>query len=328
MNKMRYLRIGIAAAVLIAIFALTFAHVPIGTLCALCPVGFVEIALAGGSIPFDLLPGVLIVLGVVFLLGRVFCSWICPTSLLRNVFGGRAPRGLTGKTGVCPGCASSDSHDGSGDAADIGDADGAPISDSCNGCSANPDDACPVRSDEAGNASIGSTEGTCAGNPNDARTRNNLLTQGIVLAVLLIVSFLVHFPVFCLFCPIGLVFGTMFALSRMFVTWQPGWELIVFPAMLVIELFLLKRWCSAICPLGFFFGVMSKARSKIGFLPNVKVNDGKCLHNEGCEVCAVTCPENICAATSDSRDLEDCTLCLDCKEHCPARAISIGKGGK
>lgn len=265
---MRYLRIGIAAVVLVVVFACTFAQVPIGTLCALCPVGFAEVAVAGGSIPWDLLPGVLVVLGVVFLLGRVFCSWVCPTSLLRNVFGGRKPRGLTGRTGDCAGCGLS--------------------------------------------------------NPNEARERNNLLAQGIVLAVLLVVSFLVHFPVFCLFCPIGLVFGTLFAVSRMLFTWQPGWELVVFPAMLALELFVLRRWCAAICPLGFFFGLMAKARAKLGFLPQVKVDQQKCLHAEGCTVCATTCPENICAATSDKRDLEDCTLCLDCKEHCPSRAIKVG----
>ncbi len=86
---------------------------------------------------------------------------------------------------------------------------------------------------------------------------------------------------------------------------------------------MLRRWCLAICPLGFFFGLMAKACSKLGFLPKVKVDQQKCLHAEGCEVCTTTCPENICAATSDARDLEDCTLCFDCKEHCPSRAIKM-----
>ncbi len=269
MNKMRYLRIGAATAVLVVIFAATFAHIPIGTLCALCPVGFAELSVASGNIPWALLPGVLILLAVVFLLGRVFCSWVCPTSLLRNIFGGRKPRGLTGQTGICSGCSQED--------------------------------------------------------PNDGRTRNNLLAQGIILAALLVISFIVHFPVFCLLCPIGLVFGTMFAVSRMLFTWQPGWELVVFPAMLALELFVLRRWCSAICPLGFFFGLMAKARTKLSFLPKVKVNEQTCIHAEGCEVCTTTCPENICAATSDAKDLEDCTMCLDCKEHCPSRSISVGK---
>ena len=70
---------------------------------------------------------------------------------------------------------------------------------------------------------------------------------------------------FCLLCPIGLVFGTLWALNRVFVLLQPGWELIVFPLMLLAELFLFKRWCSSICPLGFFFGLMGKLRAKLGF---------------------------------------------------------------
>ncbi len=306
MNKMRYLRIGVATAVLVAIFTCTFAHVPIGTLCALCPVGFVAVALGGGSVAWPLLPGVLIVLAVVFLLGRVFCSWVCPTSWLRNVFGGKKPRGLTGRTGVCAGCKS---------ACVAGDED-----------PRKSDDGSAASGDEELNAGVRSDADTlerASGAPNDARVRNNLLAQGMVLAVLLVVSFIVHFPVFCLFCPIGLVFGTMFAVSRMFVTWQPGWELIVFPAILILELFVLRRWCSAICPLGFFFGLMAKARSKIEFLPKVKADEKACIHSEGCNVCATVCPEDISVPTSARCDLEDCTLCLDCKEHCPTHAIGI-----
>lgn len=268
MNRMRYLRIGIAAAILVAVFACAIAHVPIGTLCALCPVGFAEIVVASGSLPWELLPGVVAVLAVVFLLGRVFCSWVCPTSLLKNVFGGKTPRGLTGRSGLCAGCG-------------------------------------------------------LGADPNEGRIRNSLAAQGIVLVVLLVVSFIVHFPVFCLLCPIGLVFGTLFAVSRMFVTWQPGWELIVFPAILVLELFVLRRWCSAICPLGFFFGLAAKARSRVGFLPGVRVRAASCKHAEGCDVCTATCPENICAATATARDMEDCTLCFDCREHCPSSAITM-----
>lgn len=311
MNKMRYLRIGVAAAILLVVFACTFAHVPVGTLCALCPVGFAEVAVAGGAVPWELLPGVLVVLGAVFVLGRVFCSWICPTSLLRNIFGGRTPRGLTGRTGTCSGCAAS----GSG-CAGACEASGDPGASSALGALSEPD-----ASGEPG--APGEDATSAVPDPNRFRLRNNLAAQGIVLAVLLIVSFLVHFPVFCLFCPIGLVFGTMFAISRMFVTWQPGWELIVFPAMLALELFVLRRWCSAICPLGFFFGVMAKLRSRIKVLPRVRVDQGACIHAQGCEVCATTCPEDICAATSDARDLEDCTMCLDCREHCPSRAIRM-----
>lgn len=321
---MRYARIAVALAVLIVVFVCTFAHVPIGTLCALCPVGFAEISVASGSVPWVLLPGVLVMLVVVFLLGRVFCSWICPTSLLRNIFGGRKPRGLTGQTGTCSGCS----------AADLADAGSSSetLAEPCSECGV-ADSAVassPLQaSTDASSASAMSqastdTSSECSTpNPNRFRVRNNLAAQGIVLAVLLVVSLIVHFPVFCLFCPIGLVFGSLFAVSRLFITWQPGWELIVFPALLLAEVFLLRKWCSAICPLGFFFGLMAKARSRLGFLPRVRVNKGTCIHGEGCEVCTTTCPEDICAPTADRSVLEDCTLCLDCKEHCPTCSITL-----
>ena len=173
-TRTRAVRILVAAAVLVA--AVAAAHLgggaAVGTLCVLCPVGFAQIAVASQSVPWHLLPGVLAVLAIVFLLGRAFCSWLCPSQLLKNIFGGHTPRGLYGRSGEAPkaGCA------------------------------------------------------TCA-----SATGASLKTQGVVLAVLLVVSFAVGFPVFCLLCPIGLVFGTLWALNRVFVLLQPGWELIVFP---------------------------------------------------------------------------------------------------
>lgn len=271
MNKMRYLRMAVAGGALLTALGCTAANLPLGTLCALCPVGFAEIALASGSIPWGLALGVAALLLIVFLVGRAFCSWLCPTSFVRNLFGGRTPRGLTGRTGACPGCAAD------------------------------------------------------AANPNAAREHSNLAAQAVVLAVLLAVSFIVHFPVFCLVCPIGLAFGTLFAASRLFVTWQPGWELVVFPTMLLAEAFLLRRWCAAVCPLGFFFGLMAKARGRLPRLPRPRTDQALCIHHEGCNVCATVCPENISATTADAHDLEDCTSCLDCKEHCPTKAIAFSQ---
>ena len=330
MNKMRYLRIGLASVILLIIFACTFAHVPIGTLCALCPVGFAELWAASGSVPLDLLPGVLILLAVIFLLGRVFCSWVCPTSWLRNIFGGSKPHGLTGQTGICAGCAAQCSSPKTSKQMEQAETDQTETSErraKAVGVAEAADAAEVAKAPEVAGVTETATtqadEGGAVANPNRFRLRNNLAAQSIVLAVLLIISFLVHFPVFCLFCPIGLVFGTMFAISRLFVTWQPGWELVVFPVMLALELFVLRKWCSAICPLGFFFGLMAKARARITALPRVRVNQQTCIHAEGCQVCSTTCPENICAATANATDEEDCTLCGDCVEHCPSRAIKL-----
>ncbi|MDB8431548.1 4Fe-4S binding protein, partial [Escherichia coli] len=159
----------------------------IGTMCALCPAGFAQIAVASGSVPWGLVPGVLAVLVIVFLLGRAFCSWLCPSQLLKNVFGGHTPRGILGRSG-----------------------EAVPVS--RGGSEANGPSEPP--------ASVGKSSGSGCSTCSSCGT-SSLKTQGLVLVVLLVVSFAVGFPVFCLLCPIGLVFGTLWALNRVFVLLQP-----------------------------------------------------------------------------------------------------------
>ena len=249
---------------------------PIGTLCALCPIGFAQIVAASKSVPWHLLPGVIVLLAVVFLAGRVFCSWLCPSQLLKNVFGGKRPRGVLGRS-----CEKAGSAD-----------DGANAHTGCTGCI----------------------------------ETNDLRAQAVVLGVLLVASFAVGFPVFCLFCPIGLVFGTLWAINRVFVLLQPGWELLIFPLMLFIELFLFKRWCASVCPLGFIFSLIGKARAKLGFGLHPRSDCSRCLSGQGCETCSTVCPESIDVSANGTSTLEACSLCLDCMENCPTKSIALKTG--
>lgn len=270
MAKMRYVRFLVALAVLIVVLAcMQFHGVAIGSLCMLCPVGFLSISAASGSIPWALLPGVIAALAIVVVVGRAFCSWLCPTGALKNLFGGRNPRGVAGQAGK--------------------------------------------------NAASECSRSCSSG--------GGLKTQAIVLAALLAVSLVVHFPVFCLICPIGLALGTAYALSRALVLWQPGWELVIFPLMLLAEVFLFKRWCSSICPWGFFLGLVAKLRTKFGYALAPKSHADACRSSQGCGACSLMCPEDIDVSHADLKMLERCTMCLDCVSACPSKAIAVGVVG-
>ena len=159
--------------------------------------------------------------------------------------------------------------------------------------------------------------------PASSKVDRSFAFQAVVLGVLLAVSFAVRFPVFCLLCPIGLAFGTLWAVNRVFVLLQPGWDLVVFPLMLAAELFLFKRWCSTICPLGFLFGLVAKARAKLGIGARPKADCETCISREGCIACSTVCSEDIAVSSAETPILERCTFCLDCKEHCPTKSIKL-----
>jgi ferredoxin-type protein NapH len=143
-----------------------------------------------------------------------------------------------------------------------------------------------------------------------------------VLAGVLVASFLFRFPVFCFFCPIGLFFGALYAVIRLFSPHSLSPELVLFPAMLVLELWVLKSWCRSICPLGALLSIIGSLNRFI--LPVLRKE--KCLTSKGanCGVCERACHEGIdLAHTSPPFFPNSCTKCLECYEKCPAGAVKI-----
>lgn len=141
-----------------------------------------------------------------------------------------------------------------------------------------------------------------------------------VLAGSLISSYFFGFPVFCLVCPVGLFFGSLFAIRRLFFSQMVTLELILFPAILMVEIFALKSWCTKLCPLGALLKIVGSINNRF-FRPRVS-NDACFKTREvDCRVCKSVCPEGIDLG-KEGASLRACTNCLECWEKCPAKAIS------
>ncbi len=141
-----------------------------------------------------------------------------------------------------------------------------------------------------------------------------------VLGGVLLASYVFGFPVFCLFCPVGLFFGFLFTVTRFFSLDSPGLELVLFPLMLGLELWGFKSWCRSICPLGALLSIIGSLNP---FLRPVVYKE-KCLAEKSisCRVCERVCPEGIALESRSSRfSPNSCTKCLECSDKCPVKAI-------
>jgi len=142
------------------------------------------------------------------------------------------------------------------------------------------------------------------------------------LGGVLLASYVFRFPIFCLFCPIGLFFGFLYAVGRYFSVSTLGLELVLFPVMLVLELWLLKSWCRSICPVGALLSIIGSFNRFL--LPTVRKEE--CLTSTGvnCQACKRACPEGIdLSKTNRGLAPNSCTKCLECYVKCPAKAIKV-----
>lgn len=152
--------------------------------------------------------------------------------------------------------------------------------------------------------------------------RSRVDGRHVVLAGSLASAAVCGFPVFCLVCPIGLTFASAIALYRLIGFNEPAIEVLVFPALLVLELTVFRKWCHRFCPVGALLSLLSRGNRT--FKPYV--NASMCARHAGssCAACAQACPEHIdpCADLGD-RSLAECTRCGACVNTCPAKALSF-----
>ncbi|MBE3117925.1 MAG: 4Fe-4S binding protein, partial [Candidatus Atribacteria bacterium] len=215
---------------------------------------------------------------LIILLGRFFCAWVCPASIVQTLKSNFHLKGF--QTLKAKG---------------------------------NNFKSVGIYSDAESNNSTSLSKAT---------EKGNAYSGLAVLVGALASSYLFGFPVFCLICPVGLTFGTIFAVMRWFSGAPPGLEMVVFPVMIIVELFMLKSWCRSLCPLGALLGLISR----LNFFMRPKVQKEACLASRGvkCRICEKACPQEV-ALVKIGKDFngEDCTKCLECYEKCPTKAIKL-----
>ncbi len=164
--------------------------------------------------------------------------------------------------------------------------------------------------------------GNCQEGCKPARQSVPVDSRHAVLGGALLSTAIFGFPVFCLVCPIGLTFATFILLWRFVQFNDATIGLLVFPAILVVEFVVLRKWCHKICPLGALLSIVASLNKT--FRPTVDTE--ACLRADGtpCEACGAACPEHIDPyADLGERSMADCTKCKRCAEACPAHAITF-----
>lgn len=242
----------------------------VGYVAAVCPLGALESLLGAGAFAPRLLLGLAAALIVALLVGRAFCSWVCPVPPLSRLLSSRKAKGR--EAAACR---------------------------------------------EAGQIALERHEN------GDEPARAKIDSRHLVLCGALGSAAVFGFPAFCLICPVGLTFATIVALARLVGFNEPSWGLLVFPAIVALELTVLRTWCGRFCPIGALLSLV--ARFNRTFKP--RVDPTRCLRTtsgERCAACSTACPEHIDPnANRGIAAANECTRCKRCAEACPQGAISF-----
>ena len=266
----------------------------------ICPLGAISSMLASKT--FIPRAAIALVFALVFVLvfGRAFCSWVCPVpvvSKLRDAFrkGGNAAAVEGAGAVEDAGTVDMQAAEGAGGVGGEGAVD-MQVTESADG------DAQPAESEEGGG--------------------RHFDTRLAVLVAALLSATVFGFPVFCLICPVGLTFASLFAIITLFWHGTLNFSVVLMPCVLLAEVVFFRKWCSKICPLAALMGLVAKLN--VTFRPTIDGN--KCIESHGgtCGKCARNCHEKIDLRPGHRAAAKsNCTRCRTCIEGCPAHAIEM-----
>jgi ferredoxin-type protein NapH len=283
----------------------------------ICPVGGIEILLTAGKLPqsglnldfltLSLLSAISIFLFSIFLLGPIFCSWICPVGTVVDGFDKGIEKFMP----------------------KLNKKREERLKQNLEKNKKKPRFACP----------------TCPFG-NFLANKNATVANGILITALA-GSAILRFPVWCSICPIGILSQGMFHLKSVTrISNLAGFsnammpvliELWIFPVIAVVLSLKEKRyWCRKICPLGAL--VRFFARFNPFFKPTVqgdkRVMKGAPKEGEGHRLascgecsqmdqrpCERVCPQGV--GPLKAKGSAECTKCLECYFECEQGMIGI-----
>ena len=255
----------------------------IDAIAAVCPLGALETMAGAKDVMLHPLLLLIAVVAIIVLVGKAFCAWLCPVPWLQKLV---RPKPSRKSAEPSAGDSSCDATCGS----------------SC-GSSCAAEGACP----------------SCALAPvGGKRDGFRLDTRHATLLGALGTTAVFGFPVFCLVCPVGLTFATLIGLWHLFQFHETSWGLILFPAILAIEVLVLRKWCVNICPISALVSLISNANRTL----RPRVDRAACLRERGidCRACVDACPEQV---DPHSARIPECSKCGACIASCPAQAIRL-----
>lgn len=286
-------RVIFATAIFAIMSVCIIAGISTGTLCGigfgdiavLCPLGGLLAMISTRTIIPRAVLSIALAAVLVILFGRAFCGWVCPIPLLNRV--GRFFRPAEKRK--------------------LENAETL------------------KRNQEIARYEIGLSCGeSCASCGSCKQDHGAFDSRHAVLIVAIAASLVFGFPVFCLVCPIGLTFGVVALLAALFGLGDLNLTLLFVPVVLILEMTVLRKWCSRICPISALMNLGARfSKTAVPVIDNTKCMETS--RGVACSKCAAICKYDVNIRHPEYGELpiHDCARCMECIDACPTKAISI-----